>query len=113
MKSIKKLVLEGFMLLASVVVLAGCKNDSVPEVTPAKLVSITVTPPTRTVYSVGESFDNTVVLTATYDDGEERTVEGTITSETSSLTQTAGIDKKVTVSYTEGVIQKLLPLLWM
>ena len=116
MKSMKKLVLAALILLASVVGLlsmAGCKNDSVPEVTHAKLVSITVTPPTRTVYSVGESFDNTVVLTATYDDGEERTVEGTITSETSSLTQTAGIDKKVTVSYTEGVIQKLLPLLWM
>ncbi len=70
MKSIKKLVLEGFMLLASVVVLAGCKNDSVPEVTPAKLVSITVTPPTRTVYSVGESFDGSdMVVTATYEDG--------------------------------------------
>ena len=67
-----------------------------------QLISITVTPPTRTVYSVGKSFDNTVVLTATYDDGEERTVEGTITSETSSLTKSAGINKEVTVSYTEG-----------
>ena len=70
MKSIKKLVLEGFMLLASVVVLAGCKNDSVTEVTPAKLVSITVTPPIRTVYSLGESFDGSdMVVTATYEDG--------------------------------------------
>ena len=67
-----------------------------------QLISITVTPLTRTVYSEGESFDNTVVLTATYDDGEERTVEGTITSETSSLTKSAGINKEVTVSYTEG-----------
>ena len=32
MKSIKKLVLVGLVLLASVMVLAGCKNDSVPEV---------------------------------------------------------------------------------
>ena len=32
MKSIKKLVLAGLILLASVMVLAGCKNDSVPEV---------------------------------------------------------------------------------
>ena len=32
MKSMKKLVLAGLVLLASVVVLAGCKNDSVPEV---------------------------------------------------------------------------------
>ena len=32
MKSMKKLVLAGLVLLASVMVLAGCKNDSVPEV---------------------------------------------------------------------------------
>ena len=32
MKSIKKLVLGGLVLLASVMVLVGCKNDSVPEV---------------------------------------------------------------------------------
>ena len=31
MKSMKKLVLVGLVLLASVMVLAGCKNDSVPE----------------------------------------------------------------------------------
>ena len=68
-----------------------------------QLISITVTPPIRTVYSVGESFVSTdMVVTATYDDGEERTVEGTITSETSSLTKSAGINKEVTVSYTEG-----------
>ena len=30
MKSMKKLVLAALILLASVVVLAGCKNDSVP-----------------------------------------------------------------------------------
>ena len=66
-----------------------------------KLTSITVTPPSRTVYSVGEKFDSTVVLTATYDDGEERNVTGTIDSDTSSLTKSAG-NKEVTVSYTEG-----------
>ena len=32
MKSMKKLVLAGLVLLASVMVLVGCKNDSVPEV---------------------------------------------------------------------------------
>ena len=31
MKSMKKLMLVGLVLLASVIVLAGCKNDSVPE----------------------------------------------------------------------------------
>ena len=34
MKSMKKLVLAGLVLLASVVVFVGCKNDSVPESTP-------------------------------------------------------------------------------
>ncbi|MBO5690367.1 MAG: InlB B-repeat-containing protein [Spirochaetaceae bacterium] len=83
---------------------AGLKDsaETTASYTVRKLTGITVTPPTRTVYSVGESFDSTVVLTATYDDREERTVEGTITSETSSLTQTAGINKEVTVRYTEG-----------
>ncbi len=72
-----------------------------------QLISITVIPPTRTVYSEGESFDSAgMVVTATYDDGEERTVEGTITSETSSLTESAGINKGVIVSYTEGEITK-------
>ena len=67
-----------------------------------KLESITITPPTRTVYSVGDEFDPTgMVVTATYDDGEMRRVEGTITSDTSTLTTTAGINKAVTVSYTE------------
>ena len=32
MKSMKKLVLVGLVLLASVMILVGCKNDSVPEV---------------------------------------------------------------------------------
>ena len=124
MKKSKKFVLAGLALLAITMVLlplAGCKNDSVPpEVekqeqgdgggsetdknnTAAKLVSITVTPPERTVYSMGQEFDSTgMVVTATYDDGEERTVTGTITTDTGTLTQSAGIGKTVTVSYTEG-----------
>ena len=71
-----------------------------------KLTKISITPPTRTVYSEGEKFDSTgMVLTATYDDGEERNVTGTIDSDTSSLTKSAG-NKEVTVSYTEGEITK-------
>ena len=61
MKS-KKFVLAGLVLLAitGLLPLAGCKNDSVPETPAAKLVSISVTTlPTRTVYSVGQSFDPT------------------------------------------------------
>lgn len=32
MKTMKKVVLAGLVLLASVMVLVGCKNDSVPEI---------------------------------------------------------------------------------
>ena len=72
-----------------------------------KLTKISITPPTRTVYSEGEPFDDSgMVVTATYDDGKERTVEGTITSATSSLTGSVGINKGVTVSYSEGEIVK-------
>ena len=68
-----------------------------------KLEGITVTSPARTVYSVGQSFDPTgMVVTATYDDEEERTVTGTITTDTSTLTESAEIGKTVTVSYMEG-----------
>ena len=83
---------------------AGLKDsaETTATYTVRKLTGISITPPTRTVYSEGESFDSTVVLTATYDDGKERPVEGTITSETSSLTKSAGINKEVSVSYTEG-----------
>ena len=108
MKKSKKFVLAGLVLLAitGLLALAGCKNDSVPETPAAKLVSITVTPPTRTVYSVGQSFDPTgMVVTATYDDGEERTVTGTITTDTSTLTQSAGV-QTVTVSYTDEETSK-------
>ena len=105
MKSIKKLVLVGLVLLASVMVLlplAGCKNDSVPEVTPAKLVSITATPPTRTVYSVGESFDSTgMIVTATYDDESSREVTDW-TTDFDVVTLEKGVNKEVSVSYTEG-----------
>lgn len=88
---------------------AGLKDsaETTATYTVRKLTGISITPPTRTVYSVGESFDSAgMVVTATYDDGEERTVEGTITSETSSLTESAGINKGVTVRYTEGEITK-------
>ena len=66
-----------------------------------KLEGISVTPSTRTVYSVGEKVAGEIEVTATYDDGEERPVTGTITTDTSTLTQSAGV-KTVTVSYSEG-----------
>ncbi|MBO5730947.1 MAG: InlB B-repeat-containing protein [Treponema sp.] len=71
-----------------------------------QLLSITVTPPTRTVYSVGESFDSTgMVVTATYEDGETREVTGWTTN-FDEVTREKGVNKKVTVSYTEGKIKK-------
>ena len=83
-------------------------TETTATYTVRKLEGITVvTPPERTVYSVGQSFAPTgMVVTATYDDGEERTVTGTITTDTSTLTQSAGIGKTVTVSYKEGETTK-------
>ena len=119
MKS-KKFVLAGLVLLAAITMvllpLSGCKNDTVPpEVekqeqgdgggsetdknnTAAKLVSISVTPSARTVYSVGEKVAGEIEVIATYDDEEEKLVTGRITTDTSTLTQSAGV-KTVTVSY--------------
>ena len=107
-----KIYEKPFTVSSETVVTAYATKDELKDSEKTKsnylrqLISITVTPPTRTVYSVGESFDDSgMIVTATYDDGEERTVEGTI-SETSSLTKSAGIDNEVTVSYTEGEITK-------
>ena len=67
-----------------------------------KLESITIIPPTRTVYSVGDEFDPTgMVVTAIYDDGERREVD-TWTTDFATVTSEKGLDKVVTVSYTEG-----------
>ena len=125
MKS-KKFVLAWLVLLAITMVLlplAGCKNDTVPpEVekqeqgdgggsetdknnTAAKLVSISVTPSARTVYSVGEKVAGEIEVIATYDDEEEKLVTGRITTDTSTLTQSAGV-KPVTVSYKDGGIEE-------
>ena len=84
----------------------GLKPSAVTSATYTvrKLEGITVTTlPAQTVYSERQSFDPTgMVVTATYDDGTTRTVTGTITTDIRTLTQSAGIGKKVTVSYTEG-----------
>ncbi|MBQ8561914.1 MAG: bacterial Ig-like domain-containing protein [Spirochaetaceae bacterium] len=105
MKKSKKFVLAGFVLLAitGLLALAGCKNDSVPETPAAKLVSITVTPPARTVYSVGQEFDSTgMKVTATYDDGESKDVIDLATTDFDTVAGVKGLNKTVTVSYTEG-----------
>ena len=67
-----------------------------------ELTSISITPPTRTVYSVGEKFDPTgMVVTAEYDDGETREVN-TWKTDFATVTSEKGLNKTVTVSYTEG-----------
>ena len=110
MKKSKKFVLAGFVLLAITMVLlplSGCKNDSVPETPAAKLVSISVTRPARTVYSVGQSFDPTgMVVTATYNAGEPKDVTSLATTNFDTVAAGKGLGKEVTVSYTEGETTK-------
>ena len=61
-----------------------------------------ITPPARTVYSVGDTFDSTgMEVTAEYDDGETREVN-TWTTDFDKITSEKGLNKTVTVSYTEG-----------
>ena len=109
MKS-KKFVLAGLALLAitGLLALAGCKNDSVPETPAAKLVSISVTPSEGTVYNVGDEVvhkkDGEIGVTAHYDNETTRAVTGTITTDTSTLTESAGV-QTVTVRYSEGGIE--------
>ena len=66
-----------------------------------ELTSITITPPTRTVYSVGDEFDPTGMKgIASYDD--ERREVNTWTTDFDEITSEKGLNKTVTVSYKEG-----------
>ena len=108
MKKSKKFVLAALVLLAitGLLALAGCKNDSVPETPAAKLVSISVNPPTRTVYSVGQSFDPTgMKVTATYEGGKKQEVTGWTTN-FGTVAAKKGLGKEVTVSYKDGETTK-------
>lgn len=75
--------------------------------TPAKtLSSITVTPPTKTTYTVGDSFDATgMVVTATYSDASTADVTSSATTDFATQVASAG-NKTVTVSYSEEGITK-------
>lgn len=73
----------------------------------AKLSGLKITtPPTKTNYEVGETFDKSgMVVTATYSDGTEKLVNGYTIDPTRTLTIN---DSKVTISYTEkGVTKKV------
>lgn len=74
---------------------------------PAKtLSSISVTPPTKTTYIVGDSFDATgMVVTATYSDASTADVTASATTDFTSQVASAG-NKTVTVSYTEDGVTK-------
>ena len=102
MKSMKKLVLVGLVLLASVMVLVGCKME--PEVPPAKLDSITSL--VQSAFNTKDEIGDTMMIVVTYDNGTTKTVKGTIISDSSELTQSHGLNKEVTVSYSEGGITK-------
>ena len=89
----------------------GLKPSTVTSATYTvrKLEGITVTTlPARTVYKVGDEVvhkkDGEIGVTAHYDNETTRPVTGTITTDTSTLTQSAGV-KPVTVSYKEGGIE--------
>ena len=85
----------------------GGSSETDKNNTAAKLVSITVTSPTRTVYSVGQSFDPTgMVVTATYNDGESKDVTDLATTDFGTVAAEKGLAKTVTVSYTEGEITR-------
>ena len=101
---------EPFTVSSETVVTAYATKDGLKDSEKTKsnylrqLISITVTPPTRTVYSVGEGFDTTgMEVTAEYDDGETREVD-TWTTDFATVTSEKGLDKVVTVSYSEGAI---------
>ena len=62
------------------------------------------TPPTKTTYTVGESFDTAgMVVTATYSDGSTAAVTGYTVSPSAALTTS---DTSVMISYTEGGVTK-------
>lgn len=69
------------------------------------LSSIAVTTaPTKTAYTVGETFDNAgMIVTATYSDGSTAPVTGYSVTPSGAL---ATSDTTATVSYTEGTVTK-------
>ena len=102
----KKLMLVGLVLLASVIVLAGCQMEAEPE-RPPKLESIIATSDTPIIYKKGDNVDSVLVL-AYYDNGKSQQVLGEIISE-SNFTETAGVTE-ITVKYSEGGVEKSLTL---
>ncbi len=72
------------------------------------LMSIAVTTnPTKTIYTLGEAFSfDGAVVTATYSDSSQLDVTASCTTNGDSVVSTLGENKDVTVTYSEGVIEK-------
>lgn len=70
-----------------------------------ELVSIALTtPPTKTTYSVGDTFSfDGAVVTATYSDNSQVYVTGDCTTDYDNVTFDAVGEKTITISYTDGV----------
>ena len=88
-----------------ITVTANTTVTAVWEDEPVTLSSIDITtPPTKTTYTEGESFDTAgMVVTATYSDGSTAAVTGYTVSPDRALTTG---DTSVTITYTEGGVTK-------
>lgn len=84
------------------------KNGSGTTTAAPTLVSIAMTSnPTKTVYSLGESFSFTgAEVTATYSDSSTDDVTASCTTNGATVVSSVGVDKPVTVTYSEGGIEK-------
>lgn len=112
MKKIKGLILtlSSFAILASCSTNTQSSSDSAEPsssqvVAKAQLYGLKIThAPNKTTYKEGETFDKTgMVITAMYDDLTNKEVTGYTITPSGPLTFD---DKKVTITYTEGIITK-------
>jgi len=77
------------------------------DVPAVELASIAITKnPTKTTYTVGEEFVFDGEVTATYTDGSTIDVTDDIETDGATVVASAGADKPVTISYTDGDITK-------
>lgn len=92
---------------------SGTSNVRIDDVVVSKdvpaveLASIAITKaPTKTTYTVGDEFVFDGEVTATYTDGSTADVTDDIETDGATVVASAGANKTVTISYTEGEITK-------
>ncbi len=84
---------------------AGTGNGSINP--PSALASISITTaPSKTTYTIGDTFVFDGKVTATYDDNTTRDVSDEVETDGADVIATAGENKVVTVSYTENGVTK-------